>query len=84
MISDSMNAFQRWLMDEKGFSTKSARDTICRLKRLEAIAPYSNRVDYDFYLHTLNSNPAFSMLSVYVKSQLRRSRNLYHEFSKNT
>lgn len=83
MISDTMNAFKKWLMDEKGFSTKSAGDTICRLKRLEAIAPYSSQVDYELYLHMLNNNSTFSELSVYVKSQLRRSRKLYHEFSKN-
>ena len=84
MNSNTMNAFQKWLMDEKNFSLKSARDTICRLRRLESISPYSDQVDNDLYIHMLNSNPTFSELSVYVKSQLRRSRNLFHEFSKNT
>ena len=71
--------FSEWLMKEKGFSHKASHDAESRLKRVLVLLGTDN-VPKDAV--TLLENTAeFKMLSVSVKSQLRRTAKLYLEFT---
>ena len=82
MDSKTLDKFKNWLQSEKGFSHKSANDTLSRLRRLESISAFSE--DDDQYLLSLKTNSAFTSLTVSVKSQLKRAKTLFSEFSKVT
>jgi len=74
--------FQEWLIDEKGFEIKSARDVLSRLKRVSSLFNVNFNKSIDKIIFDVSSNDKFKELSPSVKSQLKRSVLLYKEFTK--
>lgn len=70
--------FLVWLEDEKKMGTRSARDVVSRLKRV--VGMLGTDVLDDASVLKLNELDAFDECSMYIKSQLRRSVNLYLEY----
>ncbi len=70
--------FYQWLIQEKQFCTRSAKDVISRCKRI------SHMLDTDLLDHSISTsleqNKQFTDCSVYIKSQLRRALSLAIEF----
>ena len=71
--------FTDWLMKEKGYTSKSARDVLSRLKRVQKLLNTENLPEN--CVDKLNMISEFSQLSFSVKSQLRRSVQLYTEYT---
>lgn len=71
--------FLTWLETERNMSTRSARDVVSRLKRVVGMLG-TDALDSTSVMR-LSENTAFDECSMFVKSQLRRSINLYIEFS---
>ena len=76
-----MKEFIKWLEETKGFTHKSAQDSSSRLRRIIQVSRKSN-------VNRINSSDfenkeEFKNMSVSVRSQLRRTYNLYQEFSAN-
>lgn len=71
--------FLTWLKTEKNIGERSARDATSRLKR--ALRLVSAATIDENTLEKLNETPEFLKLSMFIKSQLRRSIILYKEFS---
>ncbi len=74
---DDEKEFREWLAEHTTCSSEALTDIVSRLKRAFRIQPWS---DPDFYLFYLNKNKEFQGLSMYVRSQIRRSVRLYCEF----
>lgn len=70
--------FLAWLEGEKKMGTRSARDVVSRLKRV--VGMLGTDVLDDASVLKLNEVDAFDECSMYIKSQLRRSINLYLEY----
>lgn len=70
--------FLAWLETERGMSIRSSKDVVSRLKRVV------NMIGTDEIkknsAEKLQECEAFNTCSVYIKSQLRRSVNLYFEY----
>lgn len=69
--------FSTWLNTENKYTTRSIRDIVSRLKRLDRLAPLST--DYRTYIINIESNANFIQLSKSVQSQLKKSYKLYLE-----
>ena len=69
--------FSTWLKTENKYTTRSIRDIVSRLKRLDRLAPLST--DYRTYIINIESNANFIQLSKSVQSQLKKSYKLYLE-----
>jgi hypothetical protein len=74
--------FREWLQKNTDLSTKVIGDTVSRLSRVENITPLTTDGAAEDFLFKLGKKPAFTNLGQSVKSQLKRSYNLYHK-SKN-
>lgn len=70
--------FLTWLECEKKMGTRSARDVVSRLKRV--VSMLGTDVLDDASVLKLNEVDTFDECSMYIKSQLRRSINLYLEY----
>ncbi len=70
--------FVDWLKTTKSFTAKSAQDASSRLKRVQKLIN-SEKIEADI-LEKLENNTEFKTLSMYVKSQLRRTTKLYLEY----
>lgn len=73
--------FLTWLETERKMSTRSARDVVSRLRRVIGLLG-SDSLD-STSVSKLNEVAAFNECSLFIKSQLRRSVNLYLEYSSN-
>lgn len=71
--------FEEWLLTQKNYSVRSAKDVVSRCKRAEKILPCMEKPDA-FYLFTLEQQENYKMLSVSVRSQIKRALNLKFEF----
>ena len=72
--------FFTWLNTERNMSERSAKDTVSRLKRVLRIVGEDSVSNTT--VKTLNDADEFAALSMFIKSQLRRSVTLYQEFEK--
>ena len=72
-------SFEDWLMKEKNYSIRSARDVLSRCKRAERILP-SNGIPTELYQFTLEQQPEYKALSVNVRSQIKRALKLKCEY----
>ena len=72
--------FLSWLRTDRHMRERSARDTVCRLKR--ALRIVSEDSVSDSIIVKLNEADEFNKLSMFIKSQLRRAVVLYQEFDK--
>lgn len=73
-----MEAFKIWLTNTKNFEAKSAMDVASRLKRCQAILG-TDEMNEDS-ITKLENEEEFLVLSISVKSQLRRAVKLHLEF----
>ena len=71
--------FQEWLITEKQYSERAARDVSSRLKRALGFAGQGNVTAET--LSKLESNAEFQALSMSVKSQMRRAVKFQAEFA---
>ncbi len=71
--------FEEWLISEKKYTSRSAKDVVSRCKRAEKILPCVSVPDA-FYLFTLDQQDEFKELSVSVRSQMKRALALKYEY----
>ena len=72
--------FEKWLINEKNYSIRSASDVTSRIKRAKSILGIENinkKTESD-----LNNSNDFSCLSCSVKSKIRIAIRLYLEYKK--
>lgn len=72
--------FEKWLINKKNYSIRSASDVTSRIKRAKnilGIENINNNTESD-----LNNSKDFSFLSCSVKSQIRVAIRLYLEYKK--
>lgn len=74
--SDMVHAdsFKKWLKDNTYYSDAVISDTVSRVKRADRILEWR---DSDTYLFYLEREQGFEVLSVSVRSQIRRAVKLY-------
>lgn len=75
-----MKAFSEWLVETKCLTERSSRDVVSRLKRVLALINKSEITEDT--LNMLEKNSEFQLLTMSVKSQLRRSVRLYSEYNR--
>lgn len=78
-IETNEKNFEKWLSESKTFSSRSARDTISRVRRANKFCKI-NGTPSDIYIYKLQQTDAFLALSTSVKSQIKRSVLLYFEY----
>lgn len=71
--------FRNWLISEKSYSERSAKDILSRCKRAEKIVGHTGIPDA-YYIFTLEHQPEFQMLSAPVKSQIKRAIALNEQY----
>lgn len=71
--------FYAWLIENKGYSERTAKDVLSRLKRAERIIPFCDEPD-SFYLSKLGKQEEFKCLSVNVRSQIKKAVSLRAEY----
>ena len=82
MTQKNNENFKVWLMTKKCITDKSARDVISRLKRVAMLDGISIEKIRNETIQSIVKNTKFKILSPFIKSQLRRSVNLYCEYFK--
>lgn len=75
-----MADFKEWLISKKSLGISSAGDVASRLKRVNSFCSIENYSTPHKLIYELTLNSEFNGLSVSVRSQLKRSVNLYFEF----
>jgi DNA (cytosine-5)-methyltransferase 1 len=73
-------SFSEWLITRKGFGAKTARDVLSRINRINGFMDADASETVEKILYTMSVVPAFKMLSLSVRSQLRRAVKLYKEY----
>ena len=76
----SLNNFKDWLISKKAFKERSARDVISRIRRAKRIQKSEEKPSAEFIIE-LEKNKSFLLLSISVRSQLRRAIKLLNEFN---
>lgn len=66
--------FKEWLRTNTSYSDAVITDTVSRMKRADGILEWS---DSDTYLYYLEKEESFMILSVSVRSQIRKATKLY-------
>lgn len=72
-------SFQVWLVECKQYTERSARDVQSRLRR--ALSYSQEEAVSEVTLQVMEENIEFQMLSVSVKSQMRRAVRLFKEYA---
>jgi len=83
ILSADYSDFLKWLNIECNLSDRSAKDVVSRLKRAESICAVTGNPDA-YYLFKLEQSPAFQLLSISVKSQIKRAISLYNSYLSST
>ena len=71
--------FLDWLINEKKYTERAAKDVISRYKRAEKLVPAYGKND-GYYLYMLEQQPEFQSLTVNVKSQIKKAIQLQAEY----
>lgn len=74
-----VGGFENWLVSEKAYSERAAKDVISRCKRSERILHCAKRIDA-YYVFLLQQQEEYRELSATVKSQIKRAINLQIEY----
>jgi DNA (cytosine-5)-methyltransferase 1 len=69
-------AFHEWLKQTKTMSDRVKRDNVSRLRRANSIYPLTDNPDAH-YVVELEQTPQFQLLTMSVRSQLKRAVALY-------
>lgn len=78
-INFANNDFVSWLITVKGYSDRTAHDTISRIKRADRIYHINGQTSA-LYLYELQQSPDFNNLSTSVRSQIKRATMLYYNY----
>ncbi len=70
--------FKQWLKEETNYSDAVIGDIGSRIKRADKILEWNGEETYIFYLEKTES---FKQLTVSVRSQIKKSVNLYLEYA---
>ena len=73
-----VDSFKEWLKKNTEYSDAVIGDTISRMKRADSILEWNAADTYLFYLEQEQS---FEILSVSVRSQIRKAVKLYSSYS---
>ena len=73
-----VDSFKEWLKNNTEYSDAVIRDTISRMKRADSILEWNTADTYLFYLEKEQN---FEILSVSVRSQIRKAVKLYSSYS---
>lgn len=73
------DSFKKWLKDNTAYSDAVIGDTASRIKRADNILEWD---DTDTYLFYLEKEQDFVILSVSVRSQIRKAVKLYSSYAK--
>lgn len=74
-----VGSFKEWLKDNTEYSDAVIGDTVSRMKRADSILEWN---DTDTYLFYLEKEQKFEILSVSVRSQMRKAVKLYSAYAK--
>lgn len=74
-----IDGFENWLLSEKAYSERAAKDVVSRCKRSERILHCAKRIDA-YYVFLLQQQEEYNKLSATVKSQIKRAINLQIEY----
>lgn len=72
-----MDNFRKWLESNTNYTKATRSNIVSRLKRANAILPVTNE---KVYLFNLSQENEFQVLTVSVKSQVRRAVKLYFQY----
>ncbi len=72
------NGFYQWLRENTEYSEAVIGDTISRVKRADRILSWDEKETYLFYLER---EKQFALLSVSVRSQIRKAVKLYGAYA---
>ncbi len=75
-----MEGFENWLVVEKSYSNRAAKDVVSRCRRSERILHCAKRLD-SYYVFLLQQQIEYQALSATVKSQIKRAVNLQLEYA---
>lgn len=70
--------FKNWLQNNTSYSNAVISDIVSRMKRADHILEWNNSDTYLFYLE---KKQEFMLLSVSVRSQLRKAAKLYATYA---
>lgn len=73
-----VDSFKEWLKNNTAYSDAVIGDTISRMKRADSILEWNTADTYLFYLEKKQN---FEILSVSVRSQIRKAVKLYSSYS---
>lgn len=73
-----VDSFKAWLKNNTEYSDAVIGDTISRMRRADSILEWNATDTYLFYLEKEQN---FEMLSVSVRSQIRKAVKLYSSYS---
>lgn len=73
-----VDSFKEWLKNNTEYSDAVIGDTISRMKRADSILEWNTADTYLFYLEKEQN---FEILSVSVRSQIRKAVKLYSSYS---
>lgn len=74
-----VDSFKEWLKDNTDYSDAVISDTASRIKRADNILEWNGTDTYLFYLE---KEQKFEVLSVSVRSQIRKAVKLYSTYTK--
>lgn len=69
--------FKKWLKDNTTYSDAVISDMSSRIKRADSLLEWYDEEVYQFYLE---QSDQYKRLSVSVRSQIKKSVNLYRQF----
>ena len=69
--------FRKWLKDNTTYSDAVISDTSSRIKRADGLLEWYDDEVYQFYLE---QNGQYKLLSVSVRSQIKKAVKLYRQF----
>lgn len=72
--------FKEWLKENTSYSSAVINDTASRAKRADSILEFYND---ELYQHYLEKQESYQMLSVSVRSQIKKAVKLYIIFLQN-
>ncbi len=78
-IETNQKNFEKWLIESKSFSSRSASDITSRVRRADKFCKI-NGTPSDIYIYKLQQIDDFLALSTSVKSQIKRAILLYFEY----
>lgn len=78
-MATQKDRFISWLMTYKKYTKRSASDAISRVKRADKMYPIKDIPD-SYYVYQLENIQDFNILSVTVKSQIKRATMLYADY----